>query len=347
MKLLVPYIEAGIDYVTINGWIINEGETIEASQSVVLLETMKAIFELESEYSGILYKIIHKEGKKIPVLKPIAIIKTSDEIYKKDEELIVNEKEVESILSSSPKDVLPTDDEVKKTEVIPQNSIDQIIELKGNRQFGKEQILESFNTIPHSYIEKAVIVDNWESKREDFIRKKGKLLTLLSLIIVGLAQALKKHRVFNAYRENERVLIYKDVNIGVVIDYEESIAVPVIKDADKLEPIDIVKNLMKMRKDLIEHKTKLNDLIGGTFTVSALNHMDVSRFIPIIHPKQAAVLAIPKIQINCIIDEMKEVKHKRILNLGLSFDHTFLDAKQAINFLNTVVKEVDNIVISL
>ena len=99
-----------------------------------------------------------------------------------------------------------------------------------------------------------------------------------------------------------------------------------------------------IRKDIIKRKPNVEDLIDGTITVSAMDHTDVSRFIPIIHPKQSAVLAVPKIQTRNEIDEKGLVSNNRYVNLGMSFDHSFLDANQANVFLGSLIEEMRDIV---
>ena len=101
---------------------------------------------------------------------------------------------------------------------------------------------------------------------------------------------------------------------------------------------------MNIRKDIIKRKPNVEDLIDGTITVSAMDHTDVSRFVPIIHPKQAAVLAIPKMQTRNEIDEKGLVSNNKYVNLGMSFDHSFLDANQANAFLGSLIEEMSVIV---
>ena len=90
--------------------------------------------------------------------------------------------------------------------------------------------------------------------------------------------------------------------------------------------------------DLIKNKSKVDDFIDGTFTISALDHTDVTSFMPIIHPKQSAVLALPKAVDKLFLIEEKVELHK-VINLGLSFDHSFLNATMANNFLSDI-KEI-------
>ena len=98
--------------------------------------------------------------------------------------------------------------------------------------------------------------------------------------------------------------------------------------------------LFRIRKSLIKKKSIVDDFIDGTFTISALDHTNVTSFIPIIHPKQSAVLALPTVTDKLVLINEK-VEIDKIINLGLSFDHSFLNATMANNFLSDIRKVLD------
>ena len=100
-------------------------------------------------------------------------------------------------------------------------------------------------------------------------------------------------------------------------------------------------------RDIMKKKPNINDLLGATFTVSPMDHSELTRFIPIIHPKQAAVLAIPKIQTKYALDKKSKLEKRRLINIGMSFDHSFLDATQANDFLCTLIEQMDIVSSSL
>ena len=88
----------------------------------------------------------------------------------------------------------------------------------------------------------------------------------------------------------------------------------------------------------------MKDLTNGTFTISSLDHTNVSRFYPIIHPGQSAVLAIPKVIDSFCLDKNSKIIKNKIINIGLSFDHSFLNASMAINFLDNLSSEIEAII---
>jgi len=259
--------------------------------------------------------------------------------------LNINDIQVSGIIKE--KDVLSFAKKNGIKQKIDNSNILDIIDLMGNRKLGKDLMLFSTNNIPSSYIEREMLVDDLLKKIEHLIKKEGNYLTILSFIICGLAKALEHNKYFNSYRENDKIFLYKNINIGIVVSNNQSISVPIIKNANKKPPIEVVQSLMRLRKGLLKNKSNAEDFIEGTFTISAMDHTDITSFVPIIHPKQSAVLAIPKIQTRISIDEKGDYTQIKYINLGISFDHSFLDANMANNFLSILNDEIKKIVINI
>ena len=218
------------------------------------------------------------------------------------------------------------------------------MDLVGNKKLAKELMLESMNTIPQSYIEKTIDFNNIESKIKSFIYREKKIVTVLSLLISALSKALLENKFFNSYRKENKLFFYNQINIGVVINHEDKLSIAVIKNANELKPVDIVLELMRIRKDLAKNKPNIEDLSGGTCTISAMDHTEIKRFIPIVHPQQAIVIALPSLQEKNLIDENGKIIKSKYINMGLSFDHSYLDAIKASEFINQLEKNMNDIV---
>ena len=372
----VPQLGANENKATLVEWHITDSGNVSIGDVICSLETTKAVFDVEADVEGYVAHLADI-GEELSVSDSLALIINSADKLKEEKRKYLSKIESDIISQQSKKGsvkatkkaaelafklnvnledivvdgILKEKDvenfAVQKDIIKDNNNIEEIIDLIGNRKIGKELMLDSVNNIPHSYIERIVVVNNVEEKVKEFIHKEGTLITMLSIIICALAKALKKNKIFNAYRDKDKIMVYSKINVGVVIAHNNNITIPVIKDADKLTPVEIVKLLMNIRKDIIKRKPNVEDLIDGTITVSAMDHTDVSRFVPIIHPKQAAVLAIPKMQTRNEIDEKGLVSNNKYVNLGMSFDHSFLDANQANAFLGSLIEEMSVIVNTL
>ena len=374
----MPQIGVNDDEAQLIQWHIADGDKVKLGDIISTLETTKAAFDTEADASGYLIHLA-EENQTIKVNEPFALI-TPDlkegEKYKlklqkeiseasgsikatkkaltlaKENNINIEDIEVEGIIKEKDVKNFAIQSGLNITsegKVITEknNNIEQIIDLIGNQKMGKTMMLESLSNIPHSYVERIVQVNKLKKKTTAYIEQEGKVITMLSIIICSLAQALTKHEMFNSYRKGDQIFVYKDINIGVVMTHDNSISIPIIKNADNLHPADVVKKLMEIRKSIMKRKPNIEDLTGGTFTVSAMDHTEVTRFIPIVHPQQAAVLAIPKVQTNNEVDEKGSVTQNQYMNLGISFDHSFLDANQANEFLGSLIEEMDRVVNTL
>ncbi|SVE48755.1 uncharacterized protein METZ01_LOCUS501609, partial [marine metagenome] len=216
-------------------------------------------------------------------------------------------------------------------------------ELIGNRLEAKDLMVSSKNEIPHSYIERELKFSPIESFLKKYRESSG-FMTSLALIIKSTGESLLNNDYFNSYRDKSKIKIYSDINIGVVIDLDGKLAVPIIKNVPGKNIDSIVIELLEMRRGLMQNKLDVNNLLGGTFTVSALDHTTVSRFYPIIHPKQSAVLSFPAPVDKLFMNEKNKIVLEKVVNLGLSFDHSYLNASKGIYFLDTICLEMKKII---
>lgn len=355
--IIIPQLDANDDKALVTDLIFDSFSSINEGDVIATIESTKASFEITSDYTGYIY-FMCKLQDEIKVGEKIALVMDDLEELKK----VIDKNKNDSLQKSThnkPKLTKKAEMAIKKynvdTKLIKQEGIvkekdilslvdavdnksEKRFTLKGNKKLGKELMVESKSEIPHSYIE----VECNVTKLLQFIsqkqKKSSKFISILGLITYATAKALKTNKMFNAYRLNNDIIIYNDINIGIVISNENELSLPIIHQADSLIPEKVIKEMLRIRMDLIKNKSKVDDFIDGTFTISALDHTDVTSFMPIIHPKQSAVLALPKAVDKLFLIEEKVELHK-VINLGLSFDHSFLNATMANNFLSDI-KEI-------
>ena len=368
-EIKVPQVGPNDLSVTIIEWNIDSNEKIKIGQHICTIESTKSSFEIESDFEGYI-ELLYDVDIEVDTLQTIAIVGPSiDELEKYIFDFTDNRLEEEKINKKGTKkailkakelkisiDKIDIEGIVKEKDVIKyfntlkgnndnekNLNIKKSINLIGNSLEAKKLMLFSKQEIPHSYIEKEFEVDSMESFVNKYIESKS-FMTNLSLIIKATGEALKKNENFNSYREESKINYFSKVNIGIVIDLDGRLAVPIVKNIPEKNIDDIVKELLEMRKKLILNNLSLENLIDGTFTISALDHTSATRFYPIIHPKQGAVLGFPTSTKKLYIDENKKVIQKRVVNLGLSFDHSYLNAAMGIDFLDQICFELENII---
>jgi pyruvate/2-oxoglutarate dehydrogenase complex dihydrolipoamide acyltransferase (E2) component len=377
-----PQLGTNENNATLVDWLVSDEGKVNVNDIICSLENTKATFDVEAKNKGYVVHLV-EVGAEVAVNDVLAIIVPSiklikeeknkilsslnsdssptnldDKLYKATEKAAKIAKELQIDLSLiEVKGIIKEKDVVEYAKntghsIIEKNNIEErktakTVKLIGNRKKTKDLMLYSNKNIPHSYIEKVVIVDRWIEKIRSYIETEGNYITFLSVIICGLAKGLIKHKIFNSYRDGDSIHLYNDVNVGVVISLEKNISVAIIKKVDKLNPVKVTKELMRIRKGLHKKKSNPDDFIGGTMTVSAMDHTEITSFNPIIHPEQAAVLAIPKIQNKIVLDTNGLVCQEQYINLGISFDHSYLDANQGNTFLTSLSEEIDLIIENL
>ncbi len=181
--------------------------------------------------------------------------------------------------------------------------------------------------------------------------KKGLRLTLTGLVVRILAPLLKKHPVFNSsLDETAKEIVLKDyVHIGIAVDTEAGLIVPVLRDADKKEIPEISRALQDLAEKARARKLTAEDLQGGTFTVSNQGGIGGGHFTPIIHRPEVAILGLGRAKWSALEEaqplpaatSLPPARSQTLLPLSLSFDHRVLDGADSARFMRDLVEGLE------
>ena len=166
----------------------------------------------------------------------------------------------------------------------------------------------------------------------------GIKLTSMPFLVKAVAMALKSHPVINASVDLEQgQIIYKDyVNVGIAIDTERGLVVPSLREADKLGIPDVARQLGQMAENVRSGDFSIDDLRGGTFTISNLGAIGGTYSTPIINTPETAILLVGRSRkLPVVVGD--EVKIRLLMPLSLSYDHRLIDGGAAARFLNEVI----------
>ncbi len=218
------------------------------------------------------------------------------------------------------------------------------------RQKIGQKMLESWTTIPHvTQFEEADITSLMELRKKyaPLYEKKGARLTLTSFVLKAAVVALKKFPVFNAsLDEATQEVVYKDYyHLGVAVDTESGLIVPVLKDADKKSLLEISIELESLAEKTRSRKVSLDELKGGTFTISNLGGIGGTFFTPIINKPELAILGVGKGVLKPVVVKEKtkqSVEARLLLPLGLSYDHRVIDGADGARFIRTLAEAIEN-----
>jgi pyruvate dehydrogenase E2 component (dihydrolipoamide acetyltransferase) len=208
-----------------------------------------------------------------------------------------------------------------------------------------ERMAENWATIPHvTHFEKADItsLEELRHKAAKRVEAAGGKLTVTSFVLKALAEALKRFPKFNAAvdMQGRRVLLRQYYNIGVAVDTPNGLLVPVLRDVDKKSVTQISVELPELAKKARDRKLTLDDMQGGTFTVSNLGGLGGSGFTPIINAPEVAILGMSRSQVEPVWLH-GQFTPRLMLPLSLSYDHRLIDGADAARFLRWLVEVIE------
>jgi pyruvate dehydrogenase E2 component (dihydrolipoamide acetyltransferase) len=248
-------------------------------------------------------------------------------------------------------DVLRYAEESKKAAEAPRQPalVEGAVErvpLKGIKRIMASKMVEAKSRIPHAYIVEEVDVTELVKLR-DVLRQdaesKGVKLTLLPFIVKAVVKALKEYPLLNASLDEERgeIIIKKFYNIGVAVDTPQGLVVPVIKGADGKGLYQIAREIGELAEKAREGKTSLEDVTGGTFSITNIGSVGTVLGMAIINYPEAAILGVHRlVEVPRYVDG--ELKPRKIVYLSLSFDHRFIEGAYATRFLLAVKRYLEN-----
>jgi len=242
-------------------------------------------------------------------------------------------------------DVLKIIEEKGKRSVTAEVSPSEIIPVSGIRRTIGLHMSESKKNIPHFYLSIEVEMTNLLEARKQLLesieKEKGMRVSLTDFLVKITANAIKKHMIVNSTFEEGQIRIYKEINVGVAMGGREGLIVPVVRRANERSIGEICLRTKELNKKVKDGTLSLDDVTGGTFTISNLGMYGIDVFTAIINPPQCAILTVGKVSHRPIAAN-NEVAVRPMIWMTLSVDHRVLDGKQAADFLGEIKRQVEN-----
>lgn len=204
------------------------------------------------------------------------------------------------------------------------------------------KMTESWTSIPHiTQFDNVDITDVLALRKKfqkAYERKKANL-TLTPFIMKAVVETLKKHPIFNASMdEATEQIIYKNYyNLGIAVDTEQGLIVPVIRDVDKKSMLELSIELQSIAERTRQRKISLEEMQGGTFTISNQGGIGGAHFTPIINKPEVAILGVGRGSLQAVVKD-KKIQQRMIVPLGLSYDHRVIDGANAARFITDFVQ---------
>jgi pyruvate dehydrogenase E2 component (dihydrolipoamide acetyltransferase) len=208
-----------------------------------------------------------------------------------------------------------------------------------------EKMAQNWHAVPHvTQFGEADITDLMALRKKhvaDYAKKDIKL-TVTVLILKAVVAALKEHAVFNAsFDDIANTIIYKQyIHLGVAVDTEAGLMVPVIRDVDKKSIAEISEDLNAIAEKARKRQISLEDLQGGSFTVSNLGGLGAGPFTPIVNTPDTAILGLSKGQSRAVFKDGNVVE-RIILPISVSYDHRVIDGADGARFMQTLITTLE------
>ncbi len=198
------------------------------------------------------------------------------------------------------------------------------------------RMLENWNAIPH-----VTQFDDADFSRLNELRKKyaaayeakGSKLTLTPLVLKAVAATLKKHPIFNSSLDEvaNEIILKEYIHLGIAVDTDAGLIVPVIRDVDKKSVLELAKELEVLAQKARDRKVSGDDLKGGTFTISNQGAIGGAHFTPIVNKPEVAILGLGRGAMKPVVRDGK-IEARMMTPIGLSYDHRVIDGGSAARF---------------
>ena len=179
-----------------------------------------------------------------------------------------------------------------------------------------------------------------ERYRESFEKKHGVRLGFMSFFLKACIVALKELPAVNAEIDGDDIIYKNHYDIGVAVGTEQGLVVPVLRDADQMSFAEIEKTIGELGRKARDGKLTIEDLSGGTFTISNGGIYGSLMSTPILKPPQSAILGMHKIQKRPVVLGDK-IEARPMMYLALSYDHRMVDGREAVGFLVRVKEGIE------
>ena len=216
---------------------------------------------------------------------------------------------------------------VEREKIVPMSKIRRTIATRLKEAQNTAAILTTFNEVDMSEIIKVR-----EAKKEDFIGRYDVKLGFMSFFVKASVMALQEFSAVNAEIRDENIIYKNHFDIGIAVGTEKGLVVPVLKNADKMTFGDIEKQIVELSTKAKEGTLTMNDLSGGTFTISNGGVYGSMLSTPIINYPQSGILGMHNIIKRAVVVD-DEIVIRPMMYLAFSYDHRIIDGKESVGFL--------------
>lgn len=371
IEIKVPVLPESISEATVAVWHKQPGDLVQVDDVIVEIETDKVVLEVPAEEAGVLTKIIAQDGETVGARQVLGQMTEGSEIQDNEPEeakavteapeeteiktspdsepqfksevntSIDDEQSPElqgSIIAKAPTTPLPTITPAgnRMEERVPMSRLRKTIATKLHSATQNTAMLTTFNEVDMS-----AILSMRKSYKEAFAKKYGVKLGFMSFFVKAAVEALKKYPTVNAYIDGHDIVYHGYCDVSVAVSSDRGLVVPVLRDAHKMAMHDIEKNIIDYAARAQAGSLALEEMMGGTFTISNGGVFGSLLSTPILNSPQSAILGMHKTQERAVVVD-GEIVVRPMMYLALSYDHRIIDGREAVQFLISIKEALED-----
>ena len=363
IEIKVPVLPESVSDATIVTWHKKTGEPVKCDEHLLDVETDKIILEVVAPQDGFLENILKKEGETVKGNEVVALFSTSQATPLSPaarRQLEETPVAVEAIQGTGKKGrITAMDVEKAVTPIKPMAAEKAVAPIKppvvvnsgergerrvpmsrlrariAERLLAAQQsaaILTTFNEVNMQ-----PVMQLRQKYKEIFEKDYGVRLGFMSFFTLAVVEALKKYPMINASVENQDIIYHDYYDIGIAIASPRGLVVPILRNAESLHMAEIEQKIAEFSEKAKNGQLSLEDMEGGTFTISNGGVFGSLMSTPILNPPQSAILGMHKIEERPVV-EGGQVVIRPMMYLAMSYDHRIIDGAESVRFL-VAVKE--------
>ena len=368
LEMVVPSPGESISEVEIAEWLVEDGDFVEKDQAIAEIDSDKATLELPAEQSGKI-KIVVKEGETVAVGDVVCLIDTNEVITNKSENKKI-EKKIQVGYSQTHKKqdkkvkLTPLADAIIKKNNLNSDKLsgtgedgkitkNDVLEMMNSSSSveGRDHTSKKMSSLRRKIATRLVAVKNETAMlttfnevdmssimalrseyKQRFIDKHDINLGFMSFFTKAVTEALIEFPDVNAMIEGENIIHFNYMDIGIAVSAPKGLMVPVVRNAQSLSFKDIESEIKRLAIKARDGKITIDEMLGGTFTITNGGVFGSMLSTPIINPPQSAILGMHNI-VERPIAIKGEVHIRPIMYVALSYDHRIIDGKSSVGFL--------------
>ena len=327
--IIMPRQGQSVESCILTEWKVSVGDTVAEGDVLAVIETDKASFDLESTAAGKILALFWEADDDVPVLANVAVVGEDGE----DTDTFRPEGQASAPVAAEPESSAPA-----PAPAVSQVSVEPV---KGIRKVIAERMIESLQSTAQLTLHTSFELTQAQAYRAQRLEAGQSKVSLNDIIAHGIVKALQNHPELNAHFLGNRIATFEKVHLGVAVDTERGLLVPVIKNASDLSIEQISAEVKKLAGACREGSISPDNLSGGSFTLTNLGMLGVENFTPVLNAPEVAILGVGGIALKPKRTESGAIEYVDTLPLSLTIDHQGVDGAPAARFLQTLVENLE------